>query len=61
VGQLTLTLLSRTGYLERLREEGTDNAVSRAENVEELVNVIMEFEKEEEEASLGTFLDKVSL
>jgi len=61
VGQLTLTLLSRTGYLERLREEGTDDAVSRAENVEELVNVIMEFEKEEEEASLGTFLDKVSL
>jgi DNA helicase-2/ATP-dependent DNA helicase PcrA len=61
VGQLTLTLLSRTGYLDRLREEGTDDAVSRAENVEELVNVIMEFEKGEEEASLGTFLDKVSL
>jgi DNA helicase-2/ATP-dependent DNA helicase PcrA len=61
VGQLTLTLLSRTGYLERLREEGTDDAASRAENIEELVNVIMEFEKEEEDASLGTFLDKVSL
>jgi len=60
-GQLTLTLLSRTGYLERLREEGTDDAISRAENIEELVNVIMEFEKEEKEASLGTFLDKVSL
>jgi DNA helicase-2/ATP-dependent DNA helicase PcrA len=55
-----LTLLNRTGYLERLREERTDEAISRAENIEELVNVMMEFEKEEE-GSLGTFLDKVSL
>jgi DNA helicase II / ATP-dependent DNA helicase PcrA len=61
LGQVTLTLLNRTGYLERLREEGTDEAISRAENIEELVNVIMEFEKEGEEVSLGAFLDRVSL
>jgi DNA helicase-2/ATP-dependent DNA helicase PcrA len=59
--QLTLTLLNRTGYLERLREERTDEAISRAENIEELINVILEFEKEGEEVSLGTFLDRVSL
>ncbi len=31
------------------------------ENIEELINVMMEFEKGEEEVSLETFLDKVSL
>ena len=61
LSQLTLALLSRNGYLQQLKEERTDEALSRVENIEELVNVIMEFEKGEEEVSLETFLDKVSL
>jgi DNA helicase-2/ATP-dependent DNA helicase PcrA len=61
LSQLTLTLLARTGYLQQLKEERTDEALSRVENIEELVNVIIEFEKGEEEVSLETFLDKVSL
>jgi DNA helicase-2/ATP-dependent DNA helicase PcrA len=60
LSQLTLALLARTGYLQRLKEEGTDEAFSKVENIDELVNVIMEFEGGEE-VSLGTFLDKVSL
>jgi DNA helicase-2/ATP-dependent DNA helicase PcrA len=60
LSQLTLTLLAKTGYLQRLKEEGTDEAFSKMENIDELVNVIMEFEKGEE-VSLETFLDKVSL
>jgi DNA helicase-2/ATP-dependent DNA helicase PcrA len=67
-GQLTLTLLARTGYLERLKEEGTDEALSRIENIDELVNVLTELERGEEvdetrprEVSLESFLDKVSL
>jgi DNA helicase-2/ATP-dependent DNA helicase PcrA len=59
--QLTLTLLTRTGYLERLKEEGTDGALSRIENIDELVNVLTELERGEEEVSLESFLDKVSL
>ena len=43
-GQIALDLLGRTGYLPRLREEGTEEAFSRIENLEELVNVITEFE-----------------
>jgi len=61
LSQLTLALLARTGYLDRLKEEGTEEAFSRMENIDELVNVIMELEQEEEGASLEAFLDKVSL
>ena len=53
--------MPETGYLRQLKEERTDEALSRVENIEELVNVMMEFEKGEEEVSLETFLDKVSL
>lgn len=59
--QLTLDLLSRTGYLERLKEEGTDIALSRIENIDELVNVLMEMERGDEKISLEGFLEKVSL
>ena len=61
LSQLTLSLLSETGYLRQLKEERTDEALSRVENIEELINVLMEYEKGEEEVSLETFLDKVSL
>jgi DNA helicase-2/ATP-dependent DNA helicase PcrA len=61
VSQLTQALLARTGYLDRLKEEGTDEAISRLENVEELINVMMEFEQAGEEGSIESFLDKVSL
>jgi DNA helicase-2/ATP-dependent DNA helicase PcrA len=61
VSQLTQALLARTGYLDRLKEEGTDEAISRLENVEELINVMMEFEQAGVEGSIESFLDKVSL
>jgi DNA helicase-2/ATP-dependent DNA helicase PcrA len=61
LSQLTLALLARTGYLDRLKEEGTEEAFSRMENIDELVNVIMELEQEGEGVSLETFLDRVSL
>jgi DNA helicase-2/ATP-dependent DNA helicase PcrA len=61
ISQLTSDLLVRTGYLDRLKEEGTDEALSKVENIDELINVIMEFEHESEEVSLETFLDQVSL
>jgi len=61
LSQLTLALLGKTEYVQRLKEEGTDAAFSKIENVDELVNVMMELEQEEEKVSLETFLDKVSL
>lgn len=59
--QLTLAVLAQTGYLQRLKEEGTDEALSRVENIDELVNVITEFEQDGEGIPLESFLDKVSL
>ena len=61
ISQLTLALLAKTGYLDRLREEGTEEAFSKIENLDELINVMMEFERGGEGVSLETFLDKVSL
>ena len=61
LSQLTLTLLAKTEYLQRLREEGTDEAFSKMENIDELINVMMGLEQGEEKVSLESFLDKVSL
>ena len=61
LSQLTMALLRESGYLQKLKEEGTDEAISRMENIDELVNVMMELEREGEAASLEAFLDKVSL
>jgi DNA helicase-2/ATP-dependent DNA helicase PcrA len=61
LSQLTLALLAKTGYLQKLKEEGTDEAFSKMENVDELINVMMELEQGEEKGSLESFLDKVSL
>ncbi len=61
LSQLTLFLLTRTGYLARLKEEGTEEALSRVENVEELLSLLTALEEGEEPVSLETFLDRVSL
>ena len=61
LSQLTLALLAKTEYLQRLKEEGTDAAFSRMENIDELINVLMGLEQGEEKVSLESFLDKVSL
>jgi DNA helicase-2/ATP-dependent DNA helicase PcrA len=61
LSQLTLGLLAKTGYVQRLKEEGTDEALSKIENVDELINVMMGLEQGEEKVSLESFLDKVSL
>jgi DNA helicase-2/ATP-dependent DNA helicase PcrA len=61
LSQLTLALLAKTEYLQRLKEEGTDETISKMENIDELINVMMGLERGEENISLESFLDKVSL
>jgi DNA helicase-2/ATP-dependent DNA helicase PcrA len=61
LSQLTLALLAKTGYLNRLREEGTEEAFSKIENIDELINVMMALEQGGEGVSLESFLDQVSL
>ena len=63
VRDLALEVLEKTGYMGHLREEGTEQALSRVENVEELITVITEYEENiaGEEKSLEGFLDRVAL
>lgn len=55
------TLLEKTGYLEALRNENTIEAQARMENLEELVNVVEDYQNTAGEPSLSDFLDQVSL
>jgi DNA helicase-2/ATP-dependent DNA helicase PcrA len=60
---LILLVLARTGYLDWLSQGSTEESISRRENVEELVNVVAQFEQDEvnEDKTLDGFLDRVSL
>ena len=55
------TLIEKSGYLEELKKENTLEAEARIENLEELVNVVEDYESSTEEPSLGGFLDQVAL
>jgi DNA helicase-2/ATP-dependent DNA helicase PcrA len=64
LSQLTSVLINQTGYLQRLKEEGTEKAFTRMENIDELIHAMKDMEQGgegEEGASLETFLEKVSL
>jgi DNA helicase-2/ATP-dependent DNA helicase PcrA len=54
-------MLDRTGYLADLRDENTEEANERIENLMELVSAAREYESREPEASLGGFVDRLSL
>jgi DNA helicase-2/ATP-dependent DNA helicase PcrA len=54
-------MLDQTGYLKDLRDENSEEANERAENLMELVSAAREYETREPEASLGGFVDRLSL
>jgi DNA helicase II / ATP-dependent DNA helicase PcrA len=54
-------LLDRTGYLQELREERSEDAQGRLDNLMELVSAAREHEAREPESSLGSFVDRLSL
>jgi DNA helicase-2/ATP-dependent DNA helicase PcrA len=58
---LTEEVLDKTGYLEELKLEGTIEAESRIENINELLTDMKEFNKENSEGKLGDYLEEVSL
>ncbi len=61
VAPILTRLLESTGYMEALKNEGSEEALSRLENLQELVNVATEYDRTAEEPSLSGFLDNVSL
>jgi DNA helicase-2/ATP-dependent DNA helicase PcrA len=61
VPELILELLETTGYLADLKNEGTVEAESRVENLQELVSAARDFMERSEDQSLQAFLDSVAL
>lgn len=56
IGETIDRVLEKTGYLELLEKEP-----ERRENVGEIFNIAAEFEREEEEAGVREFLDRITL
>ena len=54
-------MLDQSGYLQDLRDERTEDAESRVENLAELVSAAREYESREVEPSLFGFVDRLSL
>ncbi len=54
-------VLDRSGYLQDLRDDRSEEAEGRIENLAELVSAAREFEAREAEPSLGGFVDRLSL
>jgi DNA helicase II / ATP-dependent DNA helicase PcrA len=54
-------VLDKSGYLAALREDRTEEAQSRVENLAELVSAAKEYEGRDEAATLGGFVDRLSL
>ena len=54
-------ILDRSGYLQDLREEHSEDADARIDNLAELVSAAREYEAREPEPSLAGFVDRLSL
>jgi DNA helicase-2/ATP-dependent DNA helicase PcrA len=54
-------VLDQSGYLRDLREERSEEAEARIENLMELVSAAREYETRDPEPSLGGFVDRLSL
>jgi len=54
-------VLERSGYLQALRDERNEEAEARIENLEELVSAAREYESNDAEPTLDSFVDRLSL
>lgn len=61
VVELLDAVIKRTGYLQLLLNEGTDEALMRIENIDEFVNKAAEFQKHNPQGDLAGFLEEVAL
>ncbi|MGB9814265.1 MAG: DNA helicase PcrA [Thermovenabulum sp.] len=61
IPELIENIISKTGYLEELQNEGTEEANDRIENIKEFISVAEEFVLRNEEGSLEEFLSEIAL
>ncbi len=59
--ELVTEAIAKTGYVEALASEKTDEANERIENIDELISAVAEISKQKPEATLADFLDQVAL
>jgi len=60
-GEIFQGLIDDTGYVRALQEVGTDEALDRVQNVNEIYNAMMQYADDEADESLGGFLANASL
>ena len=61
VADVVRGVLTKTGYLRRLKQSEAEEDGARAENVEEFVNAAAEFDQDYPDANLEIFLERVTL
>lgn len=61
VSELVSAVIDETGILRELRLENTVESEERSSNIQELISAVAEFSNESDDASLESFLQKVSL
>lgn len=61
INELVRNYIDETGILQALKEENTDEAEARFENVMQLINALKEFTQQNPEKTLRDFLTEVSL
>lgn len=59
--QIVQGILEDSGYIEDYKQQGTDEALERLQNVQELYNAVLQFEENNEESNLSLFLANASL
>ena len=59
--ELVEQVITKSGYLEDLRSERTEQAQSREENLREFITVAQEFQRTSEEQTLTAFLTQLAL
>jgi DNA helicase-2/ATP-dependent DNA helicase PcrA len=59
--QIVQGILDDSGYIEDFKQQGTDEAMDRLQNVQELYNAVLQFEENNEESNLSLFLANASL
>ena len=61
ISELLKSVIKETGYEEELRKEGTEEAETRIENMDELISKAVQYEEHAEQPSLSGFLEEVAL
>ena len=61
ISELLQKIIEETGYVAELEAEGTDEAQSRIENIDEFMSKVVSYEEETDEPTLSGFLEEVAL